>query len=302
MRAIDLFAGLGGFTEGAEALGIDVVWAANHWSAAVETHAANHPRTAHLCQDLHQADFSLVPDHDILLASPSCVGHTRARGKEASHHDAARSTAWAVVSCAEVHRPRAVVVENVPEMRGWALYPAWRMAMSALGYQMGEHVLDAADVGVPQHRKRLFLVGVRDRMPPPLGVPREAHVPASAFLRWDDGTWSPVDRPGRAASTLSRVDAGRARFGGRFLVAYYGTTEGGRSAERPIGTLTTHDRYALIDGDRMRMLAVGEARAAMGFRADYRLPPTHKLAMHMLGNAVCPPMASWVISRTLDAA
>ena len=70
---IDLFAGAGGFSEGARDAGCRVVWAANHWQAAVETHAANHPHTDHACQDLHQADWTAVPRHDLLLASPACL-------------------------------------------------------------------------------------------------------------------------------------------------------------------------------------------------------------------------------------
>ncbi len=97
MKAIDLFAGAGGFTEGAIEAGIEVMWAANHWPLAVEYHTANHPSTYHLCQDLHQADWSQVPAHDLLLASPACQGHSRARGTEMPHHDALRSTAWAIV-------------------------------------------------------------------------------------------------------------------------------------------------------------------------------------------------------------
>ena len=104
MDAIDLFAGAGGFTTGATAAGVRVVYAANHWRAAVDAHAANHPDVTHACQDLHQADWHKLPRHDLLLASPSCQGHSRARGKDKPRHDAARSTAWAVVSCAEVHR------------------------------------------------------------------------------------------------------------------------------------------------------------------------------------------------------
>lgn len=61
MRAIDLFAGAGGFSTGAVMAGIDVVWAANHWGLAVRLHAANHPQTAHACQDLHQANWGEVP-------------------------------------------------------------------------------------------------------------------------------------------------------------------------------------------------------------------------------------------------
>lgn len=73
VRAIDLFAGAGGFSTGAVAAGVDVVWAANHWQEAVDIHKLNHPDTYHLCQDLHQADWSKLPEHELLLASPACV-------------------------------------------------------------------------------------------------------------------------------------------------------------------------------------------------------------------------------------
>lgn len=124
MKAIDLFSGAGGFTTGATMAGCNVVWAANHWPDAVATHASNHPTTLHSCQDLQQADWTQVPTHDLLLASPACQGHSRARAKDRAHHDAQRSTAWAVVSAAECHRPTVVLVENVPEFSAWALYPA----------------------------------------------------------------------------------------------------------------------------------------------------------------------------------
>ena len=87
MNAIDLFSGAGGFSTGAVMAGVPVVWAANHWPAAVQVHANNHPNTAHVCQDLQQADWTLVPPHDLLLASPACQGHSRARGKDRPHHD-----------------------------------------------------------------------------------------------------------------------------------------------------------------------------------------------------------------------
>jgi site-specific DNA-cytosine methylase len=129
--AIDLFAGLGGWSTGARAAGVEVLWAANHWPDAVEWHSANHPDTQHICQDLHQADWTKVPSHDILLASPCCQGHSKARGKSSGNpqHDSSRSTAWAVVSALEFHRPEAAIVENVPEFMDWALYPAWEAAM-----------------------------------------------------------------------------------------------------------------------------------------------------------------------------
>jgi DNA (cytosine-5)-methyltransferase 1 len=304
MKAIDLFAGLGGFSEGAEQAGCRVVWAANHWRQAVDVHADNHPDTEHACQDLHQADWRQVPAFDLLLASPACQGHTRARGKERAHHDATRSTAWAVVSALEFHRPALGVIENVQEFTRWALFPAWCSALQALGYAVSPHLVDAADHGVPQHRERVFIALTRSQHPIALSLPQRAHVPAERILDFNTGTWSAVDKPGRSRATLARIAAGRSQHGGRFLAPYYGSGSGltGRPLSRPIGTITTRARWSVIDGDRMRMLTVAESRRAMGFRESYRVPAGTVDALHMLGNAVCPPVARDFIDALRRAA
>lgn len=304
MKAIDLFAGAGGFSTGAKMAGIDVVWAANHWPAAVAIHSRNHPGAEHACQDLHQANWQDVPAHDILLASPCCQGHSKARGKANGNpqHDASRSTAWAVVSAAEYHRPAFAVIENVPEFTRWALYPAWCAAMDALGYALTPMIVDAADHGAPQHRERLFIVAARAKHPLMIELEKRAHVPASSFIDFGAGNWQPIEKPGRAANTLARVAAGRRVHGERFISSYYGAEKGGRSLDRPVGTITTRDRHAIVDGNRMRMFSAQECRAAMGFPADYILPARHSDAVHMLGNAVCPPAARDVITAMLEAA
>lgn len=299
-NAIDLFAGAGGFSTGARMAGCNVVWAANHWQSAVDIHAANHPGTAHACQDLHQANWIDVPAHDLLLASPACQGHSKARGADRPHHDAQRSTAWAVVSAAEYHRPSFVVVENVPEFTRWALFPAWCQAMGALGYAVSPHLIDAANHGVPQHRERIFIVCSKSQHPMELSLPRREFTPA--FIDWSAGDWSLIDKPGRALSTIERVANGRKVHGARFLTAYFGNERGGRSINRPLGTVTTRDRYAAIDGDKMRMLSVNEYRVAMGFPSDYILPKSHKAAVHMLGNAVVPVVAADIINAIREAA
>lgn len=302
MRAIDLFAGAGGFSTGALMAGCEVAWAANHWPEAVAIHAANHPGAIHACQDLHQADWTQVPAHDLLLASPCCQGHSKARGKDRPHHDAQRSTAWAVVSAAECHKPEALIVENVPEFLDWALFPAWQHALNALGYTLAPHIIDAADHALPQNRRRVFIVGTRSASPIRLHLPKREHVPVARIIDFNAGRWSPIDKPGRSPATLARIAAGRAAHGHRFLTAYYGNEKGGRSLARPVGTITTRDRWAVIDGDRMRMLSVDECRLAMGFPNTYRLPHRARDAMQMLGNAVCPPVAADVITALRNAA
>ena len=300
--AVDLFAGLGGFSTGAVLAGARVAWAANHWKRAVELHEANHPNTIHACQDLHQADFSKVPDHDVMLASPACQGHSRARGGNTdAAADLSRSTAWAVVAAIEVKRPPFVVVENVPDFVRWKLFPAWLSAMNALGYHVEPHEVDSADHGVPQNRERLFLV-CSLRAPLRLVLPRREHQPASGFVRLGEGRWSEVHRPGRAAATLARVSWGRQHIGKQFLICYYGNTSTARALTRPIGTITTRDRWAIVDGDRMRMLSAEECKAAMGFPESTKLPQKHAEAVHMLGNAVCPPVAADIITEIARAA
>ncbi|WP_417216545.1 DNA cytosine methyltransferase [Alcanivorax sp.] len=303
MKVIDLFAGGGGFSTGAVMAGHEVVWAANHWPDAVEWHSKNHPGAMHVCQDLHQADWSQVPDHDIMLASPCCQGHSKARGKAKGNpqHDASRSTAWAVVSAAEYHRPSVVIVENVPEFLDWQLYRPWELAMQALGYTVAPHVIDAADLGAPQNRIRMFLVLTQTKAPLLLNLPRYDHKPASSFIDFEAGNWQPINKPGRAEATLERVANGRSVHGDRFLISYYGNTKTGRSIHRPIGTITTRDRWAIVDGDRMRMLSRFECRDAMSFPDTYLMPENHRLAVHLMGNAVCPaPVAE--ILQAVEAA
>lgn len=304
MNAIDLFSGAGGFSTGAEMAGCNVVWAANHWPEAVEWHSRNHPGAMHLCQDLHQADWTKVPAHDLMLASPCCQGHSKARGKAHSNpqHDASRSTAWAIVSAAEYHQAPMVIVENVPEFLNWQLYRPWELAMNALGYSVSPHIVDAADLGAPQNRVRMFLVLTRTKAPLVLTLPKLKHKPASGFINFDSGNWSLIEKPGRAKATLERVRAGRAAFGDRFLISYYGNTKIGRSLDRPIGTITTRDRWAVIDGDRMRMLDRFECRAAMSFPDSYQLPDNHRLAVHLMGNAVCPEPVKRIIEAVKEAA
>lgn len=308
-----MFAGLGGFTVAASAAGVDVVWAANHWQTSVEVHQKNHPETKHVCQDLHQANWLEVPRHDLILASPCCHGHSRARGKDRPHHDASRSTAWAVVSATEAHRPEAWIVENVAAYREWTLYPAWEAAMRALGYKISFAELDSQYFGVPQERKRIFIVGMRRKafcFPSDLQPVKEL-VPIRSVLDLDGGRWFPTEDADRRAigkkplakNTKIRIAEGRRKFGdGVFWYPYFGSNLTSYSVDRPIWTITTRDRYSIVQGDRMRILNTAEVKAAMAFPADYLLTGKSKLDKHLLGNAVVPPVATWLIREVMNAA
>jgi len=295
MKVVDLFAGAGGFSTGAMQAGCEVVWAANHWKDAVHVHECNHPATHHSCQDLQQADFTSLPMYDVLLASPSCQGHSKARGVDKPSHDSARSTAWAVVACVEATHPKAFVVENVAEFITWTLYPQWKSCMESLGYKLAVNVLNAADFGVAQSRIRVFITGSKTK---PLLVqtnPFKTHTAFKTLIEPGTYNWSLVSD--KVESTKRKWANGKEDFGNDFLIAYYGSERGGRSINKPIGTITTREKFALINGDRMRWLSLSEYKNAMGFPKDYLLPKSKSLALHMLGNAVCPPVAKEILTQ-----
>jgi DNA (cytosine-5)-methyltransferase 1 len=301
MKVADLFAGAGGASTGCEQAGCEVVYAANHWQVSVNTHQANHRNAVHVCQDLHLADWTRVPRYDWLWASPSCQGHAKARGKERPHHDKERATAWAVTDCLEATRPLGFTIENVPEMRKWELFDLWRATLERLGYRVTETVLCASSFGAPQERERLIIVGHK-RKEIHLRSPGIAAPPASSFINFADGRWNPVRKPGRAKNTITKVEATRKLLGDRFLLPFYGNTWTGRALNRPLGTVTCKDRYALVDGDRLRMLTVDEYRAAMTFPADYVLTGTREEKVRQLGNAVPPLMARGIMKQIREAA
>lgn len=82
---------------------------------------------------------------------------------------------------------------------------------------------------------------------------------------------------------------------------YYGSERGGRSLDRPIGTLTTVDRYALVRGDVGRMLTVAEMLRLSSFPEDYPLQGTRRERTMLVGNAVPPRLAQHVVASVMEA-
>ena len=303
VTAVDLFAGLGGLTQGAVQAGVKVLWAGNHLPAAVDFHAQNHPEIGHGCQDHHQQNFHELPDFDLALGAPCCQGHSKSRGKEKAWHEASRATAWAVIQLLAAKRPPLALFENIPDFRTWDLLPAWEHAVQLMGYSIGYNVWDAADSGAPQNRVRLLIVLTKTKAPLLIKPRGCAHRPISEVIQWDRYSWQPIAK--KVWNTRQRVqNARRDGYGERFIMPYYGSGSGltGRSIHRPIGTLTTRARWGVVDGDRMRMLHPHEGKGAMTFPPDYKLPSNVALANYLLGNAVCPAQAEDAITTLLRCA
>ena len=317
VRAIDLFCGAGGSSCGARIAGARMVGAVDQWDRATETYADNFPEarsnivTAGLTEFSGAEIFPSVGRVDLLLASPECTNHSLARGSRARCLESQRS-GWYIARFVEDLAPEHIVLENVPMMRHWEGFEdLYRFLEKRHGYRLRIQVLDSADFGVPQSRKRLFIFGSRKRLPakvePNCRRPKNAE---SIIDPW--GTWKagPLDNGRRAEATLRRVRNAIDILGTKrdFLTIYYGSDKAGgyQTLDRPLRTLTTLDRFGLVQwhrgGPTLRMLQVPELKRAMGLPSGFMMDRgTRRDRIRLLGNGVCPPVMAAVVSALLGS-
>lgn len=180
---IDLFAGGGGASLGIEAaMGRPIDIAINHDPVALAVHAANHPHTVHLTENIWEVKpREIVKGRRVALlwASPDCTHFSVAKGGKPRKQNI-RSLAWTVVLWAHDVAPDVICLENVAEFRSWGpldaegkpskkemgtTFKKWKRSLERLGYVVDYRVLRASDYGAPTSRKRLFLVARRDGLP-----------------------------------------------------------------------------------------------------------------------------------------
>jgi|SRR5579872_402609 len=314
LKAFDLFCGVGGSSRGAVTAGVDVVGAIDMWDLARATYLDNFPHTKFYqarCESLHP---KLIKEEigkiDLLLASPECTSHTCAKGSS-PRSEKSRATAFEVVRFARVFKPRWIVVENVVHMRSWRRFNTWLWSLQQLGYETRLQVLNAADFGVPQTRRRLFITADLQGIPPVIKPGKIARIPIAELIESDNGfPCSPLRSRGRAKPTLARAQRAIRSLGPcePFLIVYYGSDAAGgwQRLDRPLRTITTVDRFGYVrptkNGHELRMLQVPELKAAMGFPAEHDISQgTRRERIKLIGNAVCPPVIRAVIEALTAA-
>lgn len=177
--AVDLFCGAGGLSLGLNDAGFTVLVGADSDERAVETHTANLGGLGYVGDLTDPEDFlahlrAWRIDHvDLVAGGVPCQPFSRAgRSKirslvETSQRSAddPRAQLWkSFIKVVHVLQPRAVLLENVPDLAVWddgAVLVGLMESLTDLGYQPQARVVNAFDHGVPQHRSRLFIVALR---------------------------------------------------------------------------------------------------------------------------------------------
>ncbi|AGZ39596.1 DNA cytosine methyltransferase [Actinoplanes friuliensis] len=186
LTVADYFCGAGGSSTGMHQVpGVRVVMASNHWQLAVDTHNANFPDADHDREDITRIDPRRHPSTDIGWFSPECTNWSQAKGMKVDYDgkpvqgnlfeqddeaplpdEAAvrsRMLMQDVPRFTEVHRYRAVIVENVTDVLKWSHLDQWLRRMRLLGYEHRIVVLNSAFAtaygpGAPQLRDRVYFV------------------------------------------------------------------------------------------------------------------------------------------------
>lgn len=337
---VDLFAGPGGWDEGMRGLGLTAVgieW--DRWACAT-ARAAGHRRI--------RADVAALDPRRYAsrgqVGSPPCQGFA-AGGLRRGHGDAAvlleavPGMRWRDVRADVAPRmddPRSVLVLEPlrwalaaePEWLAWeqvpAVLPLWEACagvLRAVGYDVATGILSAERYGVPQVRRRAFLVARRYA---------GAALPEPTHARYDPRGRAPADRgllpcvtmaealgwgmtgrpyptvaPGTAAGGTDPLAVGGS--GARDAVGR--ELDAGRWLPRPVtgddDALTLFDVLEPCSGDRAGTAAlrvtVREAGLLQGFRGDYPWSGTESAQHMQIGNAVPPPLARAVVAEVADA-
>lgn len=170
-KALDLFCGCGGLSVGLKSAGFQVLGAIDYDHTAISSYKVNHPNVKtwnmdirNLAGDEIRNELRLsVGELDLLAGCPPCQGFSTLRTKNGSikTEDEKNDLIFEFIRLVEQLKPKTILVENVPGLATDARMQEVKFTLTKLGYYVDDtciKVLNAADYGVPQRRKRMVMI------------------------------------------------------------------------------------------------------------------------------------------------
>lgn len=342
-RLIDLFCGAGGMTlgfTGAKYGGLFTpVYALDNDQAAIKTHSLNfRSPVLHASIEHWLEQTPPIPAADVVIGGLPCQGFSLLNK---NRRDDQRRDLWRpFLSVVALSKARAFVIENVAELLRADEFEQLKDAADAAGFSVVSAVLNAADYGVPQHRKRAIVVGWKKTSRPPEFPPRPTHFGDAAIgnpwltVRNAIGDLCPpsgieirhLPPPldlhfGRTPTeqSIARykvVPAGGNRFDLQrnapdiTPACWIRKTSGGTDLfgrlwwDRPSVTIRTEffkpEKGRYLHPEAHRPITHREAARLMGFPDDFRFVGTKIEIAKQIGNAV-PPRLAGVLAKTVHA-
>jgi DNA (cytosine-5)-methyltransferase 1 len=331
MTAIDLFAGAGGATAGLKAAGYVVIGAIELDRDAAASYRLNHPEVTLLESDIVDCDAAEFRSQlrikpgvvSLLKACPPCQAFsTLGTGDGDDPRNDLVDEVWRFI---REFRPRAWVVENVPGIRDDDRLESLVRRCRAVGYAVSQYMVDAADFGIPQRRRRHLVVGISGGsglLPDAIAdlfpdYPVSKHATAGPVLdkaRAIDASSDPVHRARTlkpmTVKRLAAIPAGGSRFdlpahlvlkchadiGHSGATGPYGRIARNRPAPTMTTRCTTPACGAFAHPTENRGLTLREAALLQTFDANYRFVGGYGSIERQIGNAV-PVRLAEIVGR-----
>lgn len=185
--AIDLFCGCGGISAGLREAGYDILAGADIEKHYIQTYRRNFPETRVIETDLSKLDpgdlmkslYLKAGDLDLLAGGPPCQGFSKNVPRNKRFHSLKSNLLICTfLDYCEHFMPKIIMMENVAEMKN-GFNQSYTLEISdrlkKIGYNVDHSILNAADFGVPQRRRRAFFLAVRDNVK--FNFPRPTHMP-----------------------------------------------------------------------------------------------------------------------------
>lgn len=182
-KVIDLFAGVGGMSLGFENQGFEVVIANEYDESIAKAYKENHKKTKMVVGDITSLNLEEVfgkyaGQIDAVIGGPPCQGFSQ-KGQRKTIHDERNFLFKYYVKVVELVQPKYFVMENVPNLltaENGYFRKELENLFNSMGYQLKMGVLNAADYGVPQNRRRAVIIGKKDAVAPELPTPLDSTV------------------------------------------------------------------------------------------------------------------------------
>lgn len=304
LKMIDLFAGTGAFSHAFQATnGVEVVFANDMVDHSKKFYDANFEHKLTL-EDLHKVKVADIPPHDILTGGFPCQPFSIA-GRQEGFDDTRSNVFWKILEIIDHHNPKCIVLENVKNLVSHDEKKTFQTIKDNLekrGYHLCYKVLNTAQItGVPQHRERIYIVGIKDKaifdrfnldfpVKPKQTIEAllQQDVPSKYYYTQASSTWPLVSEAVKKKNTVYQ-----------FRRVY---VRENKSNECP--TLTAnmggggHNVPLVLDEKGIRKLTPRECFNFQGFPSSFVLPAMSDTNLYKLaGNAVSVPVVQLIANR-----
>jgi DNA (cytosine-5)-methyltransferase 1 len=233
-RVLDLFAGAGGFSLGFQLAGCDVIGAIERDTWAADTFAVNHPQAEVIVKDIEKISQEELLEQfgklrpSIIVGGPPCQGFSVCRRDAGDPSDPRNSLFEEFIRAVSTLSPELVVMENVPNLikartaSKQLVIEIICNELEQLGYSVDFKNLESVDFGVPQIRRRLFVVASKATVPNKFPLPTHSQSPSTNLFE----ALLPTPTLWEAISDLPEIKAGE----GAEVMEYSGPPRNGYQA------------------------------------------------------------------------